>query len=61
MEEYILTFVGRESIVGVATDYGADGLGIESRWEARFFAPIQISSDAHPAPAAIGTGFLSQG
>jgi hypothetical protein len=28
-----LAFMGRDSIVGVATRYGLDGLGIESMWE----------------------------
>jgi len=32
---------GRDSSVGIATRYGLDGLGIESRWGASFSAPIQ--------------------
>jgi hypothetical protein len=31
---------GPGSSVGIATDYGLDGPEIESRWEARFFAPV---------------------
>ena len=30
---------GRHSSVGIAVRYGLDGPGIESRWEAKFFAP----------------------
>jgi len=33
--------VGRHSSVGVATCYGMDGPGIESRWGARFSTPVQ--------------------
>ena len=29
---YIYIYVGRDSSVGIATSYGLDGLGIESRW-----------------------------
>ena len=28
----LLLFVGRDSVVGIATRYGLDGPGIESRW-----------------------------
>jgi hypothetical protein len=41
--------VGRNSAVGIATRYGLDGPGIESRWGARFSAPIQTGPGAHPA------------
>ena len=40
--------VGPGSIVGIATAYGLHGLGIESRWGARFSAPIQTGLGAHP-------------
>ena len=33
--------VGRDSSVGIATCYGLDVPGIESRWGARFSAPVQ--------------------
>jgi len=29
-----------DSSVGIATRYGLDGPVIESRWKARFFAPV---------------------
>ena len=48
--------VGRDSSVGIATGYGLDGPGIESRWEARFSPPIQTGPGAHPAPYTMGTG-----
>ena len=44
------------SSVGIATGYGLDGPWIESRWGARFFAPVQTGPGAHPAPCTMGTG-----
>jgi hypothetical protein len=44
------------SSVGIATAYRHDGSGIESRWGARFFAPVQTSPEAHPASCTMGTG-----
>jgi hypothetical protein len=38
---------GRESAVGIATRYGLEGPGIESRWGARFCAPIETGHGAH--------------
>jgi len=38
--------------------YGLDGPGIESRWGARFAAPVQTGSGAHPASYTMGTGFF---
>jgi hypothetical protein len=48
--------MGRDSSVGIATGYGLDGPGIESRWEARFFAQVQTGPEAHPASCTMGTG-----
>ena len=48
--------VGPGSVVGIATAYGLDGPGIESRWEARFSAPVQTGPGAHPASYTMGTG-----
>jgi len=48
--------VGLDSSVGIATRYGLDGPGIESRWGARFSAPIQTGHGAHPASYTMGTG-----
>jgi len=52
-----IIFVRRPgSVVGVATGYGLDGPGIESRWGARFSAPIQTGPGAHPDSCTMGTG-----
>ena len=47
---------GSGSSVGIATGYGLDGPGIESRWETRFSAPVQTDSGVHPASCTMGTG-----
>ena len=47
---------GRDSSVGIATRYGLDGPGIESRWGARFSVPVQTGRRAHPASCTVGTG-----
>ena len=51
---------GRDSSVGIATRYGLDGPGIESRCEgeARFSAPVQTGPGTHPASYTMGTGSL---
>ena len=50
---------GRDGSVGIATHYGLDGPRIESRWGARFSAPLQTGPGAHPASCTIGTGSFS--
>ena len=47
---------GRDSSVSVATRYGLDSSGIESRWQARFSAPVQNGPGAHPASYTMDTG-----
>ena len=47
---------GPGSVFGIATGYGLDSPGIESRWEARFSAPVQTGPGAHPASCSMGTG-----
>jgi hypothetical protein len=48
---------GPGSSVGIATDYGVDGPGIETRWGgARFFAHVQTGPESHPASCTMGTG-----
>ena len=47
---------GPGSVVGMATGYGLDGPGIESRLGARFSAPVQTGPGAHPASCTMGTG-----
>jgi hypothetical protein len=44
-----------DSSVGIATGYGLDGPGIESRWGARFSAPVKTGPGAHPASYTTGT------
>ena len=49
---------GPGSSVTIATDYGLDGPGIESRW-GRGFPPVQTGRGAHPASCKMGTGSFS--
>ena len=53
----VLNYVncGPGSSVDIATDYGLDGPGIDSRW-GRDFSPVQTGSGAHPASCTMGTG-----
>ena len=46
---------GRDSSVGIATRYGLDGPGIESRWGVRFSAPVQTGPEVYPAAYTTGT------
>jgi hypothetical protein len=48
-------FSGPDSVVGIATGYGLDGPGIESRWGVRFAAPVQTGPGVHPASCTMGT------
>jgi hypothetical protein len=45
----------RDGEVDIATRYGPDGPGIESRW-GTISAPVQTDSEAHPASYTMGTG-----
>ena len=47
--------MGRDSSVGIATRYGLDGPGIESRWGARFSVSVQTDPGAHPDSYTMGT------
>ena len=49
---------GPGSVVGIGTAYWLDGPGIESRWEARFSAPVQTGLEAHPASCTVGAGYF---
>ena len=51
--------MGRDSSVGIATRYGVDGPGIESRWGAKFSAPLHTIPRTHPAFYTLDTGFFS--
>ena len=46
---------GSGSSVGIMTGYGLDGPGIESRWGARFSAPVQTGPGAYPASCTMVT------
>jgi hypothetical protein len=48
-DQITISMVGWDSSVGIATRYGLDGPDIESRWGARYFAPIQTGPGTHPA------------
>ena len=52
----ISDYVGRDCVVGIATCYGLDGPGIESRLGARFSSHVQTGRGAHPAICTMGTG-----
>jgi hypothetical protein len=52
----ILLIFGPGSSVGIATGYGLDGPGVESRWGARFSAHVQTDPEAHPASCSMDTG-----
>ena len=56
LTKYKTTYKDRDSSVGIATRYGLDGPGIESRWGPRFSAPGQTGPGAHPASYIMGTG-----
>jgi hypothetical protein len=51
---------GLGSSVGIATDYGLDGPGIEKKIpvRAKFFAHVQTGPGAHSASCTMGTGSL---
>jgi len=51
-----VVYRGPGSVDSIATGYGLDGPGIESRREARFSAPVQTGPGAHPASCKMGTG-----
>ena len=55
-KKLLLIMESRDSSVGIATRYGLDGPGIESRWGARFSAPVQTGPADNPASCTTGTG-----
>ena len=61
LPEYYFLHCGPGSSVGTATGYGLDGPGIESRWGARFSAPVQTGLAAHPTSYTMGTGSFPGG
>ena len=57
--DFYTEYVGRDGSVGIASRYGRDGSGIESRCGARFSAPVQTGPGAQPASYTMGTVSLS--
>jgi hypothetical protein len=58
---YRLNYVGRDTSVGIASRYGLDGPGIESRWRREFPHPSRPALRAHSLSYKMGTGSLSRG
>jgi len=56
ISSHLPSYLGPCSSAGIATGYGLDGPGIESRWGARFSALVQTDPGAHPASCTMGTG-----
>jgi hypothetical protein len=56
--DYMCMSCGPGSSVGIVTDYGLHGPGIESRWGGRFSAPVHTGPGAHPASCTMGAGSL---
>jgi hypothetical protein len=52
---------GPGSVVDIATGYGLDGPGIESRWRWDFPHPVQTGPGAHPTSCTMGTGSFPGG
>ena len=51
-----------DSSFNIVTRYGLDGPGIESRWEARFYAPVQtVPGPTHPPTQWVPGLFLGSG
>ena len=50
--------VGRDSLVGIASRYVLNGPEIESRWRARFSAPVHNGPGVHPTSFTLDTGSL---
>ena len=52
---YSSRYCGTGSVVDIATGYRLDGPEIESRWGARFSAPVQTGPGTHPASCTMRT------
>jgi len=66
--EHLSVYLGSWNLVssvGIATRYGVDGPGIESRWGGgggvKFSAPVHTGPGAHSASYTKSIGFLSRG
>jgi hypothetical protein len=56
-----MTFVGRDSSVGIATRYGMDGPGIESRWGRDFPQPSRPALGPTQPPVQRVPGLFRRG
>jgi hypothetical protein len=54
---YVVFGTVRDSVVGIATRYGPEGLGIESQWGGEIF---QTGPGAHPASCTFSTRSVSR-
>jgi hypothetical protein len=61
VQEIMLKSVVRDIVVGIATCYGLDGPGIESRWGQRFSSLLHTGPGAYTASSSVGTTSLSRG
>ena len=52
---YYMYTLGRVNSVGIATCYGLNGPGNESRLGARFSSPVQTGPGVHPSSYPLGT------
>jgi hypothetical protein len=57
----VLHYLCRDGSVVIATRYGLEDRGIESRGGTRFSAPLQTGSRTYPAYCKMGTGSSSSG
>jgi len=55
----IVSTVGQDSSIGVATRHRLDFPDVECRW-GRISAPVRIGPGAYPTSCTMGMGFLSQ-
>ena len=55
IHDCVYALCGPGSSVGIATDYGLDGPGIESRW-GEIFRPFRPALGPFPASCTVGTG-----
>jgi hypothetical protein len=55
LNRQLYNMCGPGNSVGIATDYGLDGPGIDSWWGRDFF-PVQTSPGAHTASFTMGSG-----
>ena len=45
---HLVQLEGRDTLVGIATRYGLEGPGIESRWGAKFSSPVHTGPGGRP-------------